>query len=143
MRRTMALGLLLAVPAEAAETLSPGEWESAHRIESMVMPGVPEAAAASMKGKVISASQCITAADLEKPQEKLFKSSDGRCRYTSFDMSRGAIKATSLCAGNPELQGTVTGSYTATSFTMRTTMAGSNGMQMVMASSGRRIGACK
>ncbi len=133
---------LSATPLLAQDMILPGKWESKGTVQAMKFPGMPPEMAKSMAGRTTTTSQCIKPDDLKDVEKKLFKSSDGSCRYTSFKMGSGALSATMACKGEMAMEGVMKGTYTASRYDMTMQLRGSNGMAMDMQTTGRRLGAC-
>jgi hypothetical protein len=141
LNRLILFAALIAIPV-SAEPIATGQWETSTRIVAMTMPGVPPEMLKAMKGRTFSASNCVRPDDVKAPEKTLMKQSDGKCRYTSFKMANGRISATSVCTGDPAMSGTIDGTYTASSYSMRATMQASNGLKSEMQTDGRRVGSC-
>jgi hypothetical protein len=136
------VALLLAAPAAGQAGMQPGKWTSTHRIVAITAPGIPADIQKSLAGKTFTTSHCFRADEMAEPEKAMVKASGGTCRYTSFTFRGGQIRATSVCAGPPETRGQVSGTYTPTSYTMRTVASGANGMKSEMVMTGRRVGSC-
>ena len=148
------LVLFACVPAAAAaQSMSPGLWETTSRTTDFDMqlpPGVPAGMMDMVKQQMSSRShsmqQCITRADLEEAPEKLFQESDGQCRYERFSMEGGELDAVANCRmQGMSMKMEMSGSYTPTTYDSRVVLQGSGDMgpvTMTMEGEGRRIGDC-
>lgn len=140
--------------ARAGETrLEPGEWQIVSKLSLVEAQGVPAAAAAQMKTAMQRSStdkQCLTPEQVERPNSGLFAGRENsRCKYDSFEMSGGKIKAVMHCPGaaGGEMRMTMDGSYAPKSYqvdaTMDMAMPGEGQkMKMTMQSIGTRLGDC-
>ncbi|MGB7406747.1 MAG: DUF3617 domain-containing protein [Pacificimonas sp.] len=140
----------LVTPALAIE---PGSWKSTGEVVSFDMampPGMPASVTDMIKkqmtGKPHSSTQCIKAEDIENAPEKMFKQSNGDCRYTTFDMSGGKLDAVAKCSmEGATMTMTMTGSYTDTTYDSRMEMTGDAGMgkmTIISVGNGTRVGDC-
>lgn len=139
-------------------SLQPGEWETTSEILDARMEnapeGMPAGMMASMKGRKTSVKSCITPEQAENPgADFLAAQKDGRCTYSGFEMSGGAIRGAVTCGGEGGGSATMKmeGVYTPTSYTttvdmVSTGMGGpqARGMTMHMTTkvSGKRVGEC-
>lgn len=131
--------------------LEPGQWQIETAMNVADIEGVPEAAVAQMKSamtRTATVSQCLTPADVEKPNVFAGKE-NSRCTYDSFEMKGGKLKALMHCPGQTggEMVMTMDGDYSPKSYQIKATMdmkmpgAGQR-MKMTMDSTGKRIGEC-
>jgi hypothetical protein len=129
----------------------PGQWKVVTTMKLLEVEGVPEAAAAQMKGALARTAtnlKCLTPEDVQKPN--LFAGRDNsRCKYDDFDMKGGKIKATMHCPGQSggEMGMTLDGAYTPQSYNVLATMdmqmpTAGQSMKMTMQANGTRIGEC-
>lgn len=131
----------------AAVKLQPGQWETTVEVTSMEMSD-KSPAPPGLIGKKTTVSNCVTAAQAEKPESALFTGSSGSCKYDSFYMSDGRLSSNMTCSqpgksGNS--QTLVDGSYTATTFEANVdtqTYTGSHDFKLDGKVSGHRIGEC-
>lgn len=142
--RILLLATMAATPVAGAQTIQPGEWQSTTRVLMLSMPNTPPELLKSMTAKAIKGSVCITAADAAAGPRKLFEASKGKCSYSEFRMSGGVIASKASCA-QPGGQMTMAsrGTYTATSYAIRSTMDSPGGMKMSSETTARRVGACR
>ncbi len=137
----MLAGVLAAAPALAQVQPQPGQYETTSVIESMNMPGVPPEVLTMMKGRVTTMKICLTEADMKKDPKKML-SADKSCELKRYNYAGGKIDAEMTCKSQEgPMTMVMTGTYTTTSYAMRSTMSG--GMNMVTRVSAKRIGPCK
>lgn len=142
--------------ANAGSTMvvRPGQWESSVELESIEVPGMPEAAVAQMKKTMARVAtghkSCLTAEQAKKPKEDFFAGANSNCRYDKFSMDDGKMTGTMRCT-SPQGGGTqliqFDGTYAPEAYEMRmasTVEGGSPGgsMKMVMRMSSKRVGEC-
>ncbi len=145
LRRTIPLlALLAAAPAFAAELpLKPGSWQITSTVRSMEMPGAPAGMMAKMIGKTTTMRQCITPAQAAAGPRQILKASEGKCRYNSFSVRGSKLDAVMVCtSGQGNMTSRMTGTVTATSYTMDQTMTAPS-MKMTSAGTGKWLGPCK
>ncbi|MBB6228722.1 DUF3617 domain-containing protein [Polymorphobacter multimanifer] len=132
----------LAAPALAAPVVTPGEWTSTMTMDSMTMPGLPPGALDAMKGKPITTSYCLTPEEAEADPKKIL-AADKSCKVDRFNMAGGKIDSAMTCQ-TPQGPATITmsGTYTADSYAMNSTMK-AGPMTMASRVSARRLGPCK
>jgi hypothetical protein len=129
----------------------PGQWKVVTSMKLLEVEGVPEAAAAQMKGALTRTAtnlQCLTPEDVQKPN--MFAGRDNsRCKYDEFNMKGGKIKATMRCPGQAgsEMTMTLDGAYAPQSYNVLATMDmqmpnANQKMKMTMQADGTRIGEC-
>jgi hypothetical protein len=129
----------------------PGQWKVVTTMKLLDVQGVPEAAAAQMKGALARTAtnlQCLTPEDVQKPN--MFAGRDNsRCKYDEFNMKGGKIKATMHCPGQSggEMAMTLDGAYAPTSYEVLATMdmqmpTAGQAMKMTMQANGTRVGEC-
>ena len=139
----------------AAETrFEPGQWRVDTQVQDVVAEGLPPQVAAQMKtqmGALSSDTQCLTPEQAAQPGSEMFagKKAGGSCKYDSFDMAGGKLKATMICpdASGAKMSMTMDGSYSKTSYTVDAAMRmesptpGQN-MTVKIRSTGTRTGEC-
>jgi len=130
--------------------VEPGLWQSKATVLEMNVPGMPPQYAAKMKQEMAAhrneaSKHCITAADVKKPKEDFF-GADKSCRYDHFTMGGGKIDIAMVCKQENMTQTTnMSGSYTATTYSLDMSSAGTGpeqGMTMKMHVDAQRIGEC-
>lgn len=128
--------------AQAAPTVTPGQWESRMTVEDMAMPGMPPNVLAMMKGKPTVTRYCLTPQDAEADPRKMLNA-DKSCKMNRFSMAGGRIDAQMQCQTE---QGpatiTMAGSYAAEAYDMTSRME-AGAMRMTSRMSARRLGPCK
>ncbi len=137
--------LALALPAQAAPGIQPGEWEIAVTINSVDMPGAPAGVANMMRGKTTTIRHCITPADAARGPQDMMKS-DRTCTFTRYSMTGGQLSSEMTCVRrNMTITATSSGSFTPVSFTATGRSVATGGMTMTTTSTttGRRVGDCK
>lgn len=129
--------------------LEPGQWQLITSMKVLEAEGIPEAAKAQMRTSLErtgSSFQCIKPEDVEKPN--IFSGQNsGRCKYDSFEMKGGKIKAVMSCPGQAggQMKMAMDGDYSPRSYNVTATMdMASNGqsMKMQMKTQGNRVGEC-
>lgn len=142
MRLILIASLAPLTAAQAAPTVTPGQWESRMIVEEMVMPGMPPGALAMMKDRPTTTQYCLTPQEAEADPKKMLNA-DKSCKLDRFSMDAGTIDAQMQCKTE---QGpatmTMTGRYTATSYDMTSRMV-AGPMTMVSRVTARRLGPCK
>ena len=135
--------------------MTPGEWETSVELIDMTIPDMPPALRdkmmQSMRGPKVVGKQCVTQADVDKPNGGLFSGSKGKCDYKSFSMSGGTIKAEMTCQGGPNdgaMAMTMDGTYSATQFALTNDAKALDGqggetMHMKAKVTGKRLGDCQ
>lgn len=133
--------------------LEPGEWQIVTKLKLVDAQGLPSGAVDQMKSAMQRSStdrQCLTPEDVKRPNSGLFAGRENsRCKYDSFEMGGGKIKAAMRCPGaeGAEMLMAMDGSYAPKSYQVDATMdmaipgAGQK-MKMVMQAAGTRIGEC-
>ncbi len=131
-----------ATSALAAPVVTPGQWTSTMTMDSMTMPGLPPGALDAMKGRPITTSYCLTPEEAEADPKKIL-AADKSCKVDRFNMAGGKIDSAMTCQTE---QGpatmTMTGTYTADSYAMSSTMK-AGPMTMASRVTARRLGPCK
>ncbi len=144
-----------------ADRLDPGNWTSIVEVTSIDMPGIvgPEKQVAQAMFKNIIgqkkvSERCITAAEAQKPPEELLSGKGAKeCRFVTFDLSGGKLKAQMSCMAKGPGGGmtmVMGGDYGRTSFALDTEMtitnqghmSGGKGMVIKARSTGKRTGEC-
>jgi hypothetical protein len=137
---------------KAADTttikLQPGLWEMTSEITSMQIAG-QSGNMPGFKAAKVTASNCITQAQVDQPQPTVFGGSGGGgCKYDNFYMSGGRLVSAMTCKQEKtagEMHMSVEGKYSATSIEatvqMVNSLAGGN-MNMTSKLNGRRVGEC-
>ena len=140
--------------SEAASSemkLEPGQWEVTVETLGMEAPGMPPEAAAAMGGQKVTASNCLTAQEAERPSADLFTGQEkSNCTSNGFSTAGGRIKGSMTCTGGDDMPGTATiemsGTYGPQSYDISQTMTSrSEGAEVRIKSrmTGRRVGECK
>jgi hypothetical protein len=131
----------------------PGEWRIESRMQDVVGEGMPPQVLQQMKASmagVTSQSQCLTPEQASRPSSEMFAGKQrGNCKYETFEMSGGKLKATLSCPdrSGAKMAMTMDGSYSKTSYTVDADMRidsptpGQN-MTIRMRSTGTRVGEC-
>jgi hypothetical protein len=140
--------------AGGAMVVRPGRWESSVELESIDIPGMPEAAVAQMKKTMARVATghktCLTKEQAMKPKKDFFSGANSNCRYDKFSMDDGKMTGTMRCTnaqgGGAQLID-FDGSYSPESYDMRmaSTVEGASAagpMKMVMRVSSKRTGEC-
>jgi Protein of unknown function (DUF3617) len=144
-----------------ADRLDPGAWTSTVEVVSIDMPGIngPEKQVAqamfkNMLGQKQVSERCVTPSEAIKPPEELLSGKGpNMCRFQSFDLSGGKLKAQMSCMSKTQGGGmtmTMAGDYGRSSFALDTEMTitndahmpGGQGMVIKAKSIGKRTGAC-
>ena len=146
-------GKVRAANEGSAMIVQPGQWESSVVLESIEVPGMPEAAVAQMKktmARVATGQKtCLTPEQAEKPKEDFFAGAGSNCRYDKFSMDDGKMTGTMRCTspqGGSQLV-EFDGTYSPEAYEMRmaSTLEGASpagAMKMVMRMSSKRTGEC-
>ena len=141
--------------AVSSVKMTPGEWETSVELIDMTIPDMPPALRdkmmQSMRGPKVVGKQCVTQADVDKPNGGLFSGSKGRCDYKNFSMSAGTIKAEMTCQGGPNdgtMAMTMDGTYGPTQFSLLNDAKALDGqggetMHMKAKVTGKRLGDCQ
>lgn len=131
----------------------PGEWRVETQMQDVVSEGMPPQVIQQMKSSmtgVTSESQCLTPEQASRPSSEMFAGKQrGNCKYETFEMSSGKLKATLSC---PDVSGakmavTMDGRYEKRSYTVDAAMridspTPGQSMTVKMRSTGTRIGEC-
>jgi hypothetical protein len=144
MKRAFLAAPLLLLPAASALPLQPGKWQSTVTILAMQMPNAPPVATA-MARRPTTVTACITAAQAADGPRALLSGSNGRCHFTSYEMSGGRFHSVMQCAiGTGTMTQTQNGTYGATSLDVNGTSVTTGRMSMTMKTHtvGRRLGGC-
>lgn len=149
MRKMIVLTGLVAIASSAA-AIEPGEWRATTNLADIALPDtVPAQVADMMRAQMaqgIETTQCITQRELDEAPDRVFRQSDGECRYTRFDMSGGKLDAVGECTmDDGTMTLTLTGTHDDTTYDMRMEMRGDVGMgpmTMTYRTTGERIGEC-
>ena len=132
----------------------PGEWRVETRMQDVVAEGMPPQVIQQMKASmsgVTSEAQCLTPEQASRPSSEMFAGKQrGNCKYDTFEMSGGKLKATLSCPdrSGAKMAMTMDGSYSKTSYTVDAAMRidsptpGQN-MTVKMQSRGTRVGECR
>lgn len=141
--RAAGAAMLLAGAPTVAQTIQPGMWRTTVTVTSLSMPGMPAAQAKASVGKPTTVSACVTPADVAAGSRKVFEARRDVCRTTAFEMAGGRIASKASCGtGNGAITVASSGTYTATSYAMKSSMSGVSGMRMVSESRATRVGPC-
>jgi len=133
---------------------NPGEWRIETRLQEVESEGMPPQVAQQMKasmGGVTSQVQCLTPEQASRPGSEMFAGKQsGRCKYDTFEMSGGKLKATLSCphTSGAKMSMTMDGSYEKTSYTVVAAMrmespTPGQTMTVRMQSTGTRMGECR
>ena len=147
--RWLALAAALAAPAAAwaATTVQAGGWTHVSKMESAVIPGVPNWLLGGAR-KPKTRKTCLSAVDAANDPQALFRSKKGACQTRRFAMAGGRIDSLAICTDkrlDAPLTVTSTGQYTATSYTLRSVSVGTrNGkpLRIESSASGRLTHGC-
>ena len=148
--RLTALAAGLTLPAAAlaaAATVEPGGWTHVSKMDSAVIPGVPGFLLGGAK-KPKTRKSCLSAIEAASDPQALFRSKKGACVTRRFTMAAGKIDSLAICTDDrldSPLTVTSTGSYTPTSYSLRTVSSGTRHgkpMRIVSSASGRRTHGC-
>jgi hypothetical protein len=119
-------GLGVPTPGRTAPTVQPGGWTHVSKMESAVIPGVPNWLLGGAK-KPKTRKTCLSPAEAQDDPQALFRSKKGACQTRRFLMAGGRIDSLAICADkrlDAPLTVTSTGSYTATSYRLRSISVG-------------------
>ena len=141
MRRAIPM-LALLLAAAGPTPIQPGKWQTTITIVDATIPGAPLGVLAAMRGRPTVVTSCVTATDAARGPRAALERTGGRCRYTEFSMTGGAVRSTMVCVGGREqsVMTHATGSFTPTSITMDAVGSGAGGMTMKSHMASRRIG---
>lgn len=144
--RSLVILAALVSTAVVAQTVRPGEWETAITTDSVSMAGGDAAIARMMQGRTTRVRSCITPEQAKAgPQEMLKRTKD--CRFTKYQVAGGRLSSEMMCSqpGGSTMRSSTTGSFTPTSFTAKSRMVMTGGAAMTMAATvnGRLLGPCK
>lgn len=111
------------------------------------LPSGPPEAVKTMVGRAQTISHCVTPQQASDTPGELFRKSNGKCKYSSFDRSTGKLSALMQFQGGENGNGEImmNGIYTGTSYKFTSKMKGTvQGQSMSMTSEvvGRRTGEC-
>lgn len=131
----------------------PGEWRVVSQARLVEAKGMPPGVADQMKAAMqrsSTESQCLTPEQAARPNSDMFAGKqNSTCKYDSFEMGGGVIKATLHCPGGAgsQMAMTMDGRYTPTSYTMDAAMdmqapGNTQAMKMAVHSVGTRVGEC-
>jgi hypothetical protein len=139
------IALVAATSAQAADTISPGQWQTVSKTTDFVMPGMP-AGMSQKLGRGITVSRCITPAEVKDNPRALFEASKGKCTYSKFNMAGGKIESVAVCAeAANKMTISSTGTYTATTYAMDMTMVSAGkqgGVTIKTKVTGKHLGDC-
>lgn len=136
-----ALWLVPAMAQAAGPGMTPGKWQITTRIEAMDMPDMPAGAMQGMLGRPMTNSICVKPADAAAGPASMIGKDSNNCRTTRLDSGPGRIDAELQCKGPPAQTITISGTFSADAYDIRSRMAGS-GMITSTRATGRRIGPC-
>lgn len=131
----------------------PGEWRVDTQMVDVVAEGMPPQVAQQMKasmGSLSSDTQCLTPEQASRPNSGMFAGKqNGQCKYDSFELSGGKLRATMSCpsASGAKMAMTMDGAYTKTSYTVNAAMrmdspTPGQSMTVKIRSTGSRMGEC-
>jgi hypothetical protein len=137
-----------------ATRFEPGEWRVETRMQDVIAEGLPPQVVQQMKSsmtRVSSEAQCLTPEQAAKPSSEMFAGKQrGNCKYETFEMSGGRLKATLSCpdTSGAKMAMTMDGSYSKTSYTVDAAMridspTPGQSMTVKMRSTGTRTGECR
>lgn len=147
--RRLAAALPLFLAAAPVPPLTPGAWEETVVFALDSVNGSADLAA--LMGKALPTPQprqsCLTARDLQNPQDLFLAGAEQSCRFARFTMADGRIDAAGDCSDGRGQTMHVEGggTYTATGydFTFKGTgQVGKLALEFRGRDSGRRIGVC-
>ena len=141
-------------PGGGEMRFDPGEWRIETRLQDVQAEGMPPQVAQKMKasmGGVTSQVQCLTPEQASRPSSEMFAGKQsGRCKYDSFEMSGGKLKAALSCpdTSGAKMSMTMDGSYEKSSYTVIAAMrmespTPGQTMTVRMQSTGTRMGECR
>jgi Protein of unknown function (DUF3617) len=143
--------------ADAVTQLSPGQWDSVIKIDSVDMPylGGPnsvasQAVAKRMIGQEQKSSQCITPDQAAKPPAEMLAGggAGANCRFDTFDMKGGTLSMQLQCGktGDPgAMVMTSSGPFSGDSYALDTQMvmdSPAGKMKITATNSAKRVGPC-
>lgn len=99
----------LASEEPSPEGLAAGLWQSQIRIETLDIPGLPQAMVQKMAREPSAAEprrSCVKADQNGRPAEDLLHRLDGACHYTHWQAREGRIEATMACTPPRSVPGT-------------------------------------
>ncbi len=138
--------VVAATPAVSiAQLIQPGKWSMVTTPTSMDMPGMPPAVVASLKGRPIRTTICITPEQARLGPEALAKAAPN-CRYTRFNIRGSRIDSDMVCKQRTgTMTATASSNFTRTSFvsTGRSVTTGRQRMTVTSRTEGRRVGDCR
>jgi hypothetical protein len=131
----------------------PGQWRVETQMVDVVAEGMPPQVAQQMKasmGSLSSNVQCLTREQASRPSSEMFAGKqNGQCKYDTFELSGGKLKATMSCpnASGAKMAMTMDGSYTKTSYAVDSAMridspTPGQSMTVKIKSTGTRTGEC-
>lgn len=131
----------------------PGQWRVDTQMVDVVAEGMPPQVAQQMKasmGSLSSDIQCLTPEQASRPSSEMFAGKqNGRCKYDTFELSGGKLKATMSCpsASGAKMAMTMDGDYTKTSYVVNAAMrmdspTPGQSMTVKIKSTGARTGEC-
>jgi Protein of unknown function (DUF3617) len=151
----------VAKASQASGQIDPGQWTSTVEVVSISMPGIagPEGQIAqamfkNMIGQKQVTDRCITPAEAVKPPEDLLSGKGSNlCRFVTFDLAGGKLKAQMSCMAKAQGGGmtmAMAGNYGSNSFALDTEttivnpshMPGGQGMVVKSRTTGKRTGEC-
>lgn len=153
---TAAAGTAAVLASETAEQdgFATGAWQITQAIETLEVPGLPAAMVERMAKDPKNAAPrqaCNSAASGARPDPALFHALGGTCEWESWQAGNGAVQAVLACAppgGAPgSARVTVSGTYTADSYALRTETIGRSGagdieLRLIAQVAGQFSGAC-
>lgn len=136
-------------PALAAAAFEPGRWQHQTKLISAEVPGIPEALVKIAAGNS-SRTTCEAASELkEHPEELMTADPKATCKLRELSMEGGKVVFDTFCTNKrfPDgLRVLSRGSYTATSYDIRTTSTGTRKgkpVKILTTSTGKRAtGTC-
>lgn len=133
---------------EKAETMAPGQWETAFEVTAMRSTDTTTPAVKAAVGDKATGSSCITEADKAKPDPALFAGEGYSCKYAENTYIRGGRLNASLSCTHEGVKGEIMmqidGSYEGDSFEARANvnsyLPGSGDFAMTRTLKGRKVG---
>ncbi len=138
------------VAAQLAKVkVEPGQWE--RTTEILTAEGaVSEAERSQIVGRRTTSSDCITAAQAERPSANFLSAQQNKdCTYHEFRMEGGKLRSRTACVGGDspdELVTVMNGNYAPESYDMMTKVQtpGPTGLVTITTRTrGKRVGECK
>jgi len=144
----------------SAQSIQPGQWEMASRMDTLEAPGAPPAMVAQMRAQLpnqrSTQRQCITPEQAANPARNLVgrNATSQGCTFADTTFAGGVIRISAACQrpGNPaSMRMAMEGSFTATqldsALRVEVTGPGANGrgtqtVRMTGTMTGRRLGDC-